>query len=155
MITNPELDHTDHYADLNDLIGTLKPLAMAHLLASHDDPILRDVSRPKPGGLSRWGVDCSSASHLEESHEADFYERGTLIGRINCGIPGLHNLNNATAALAACRMEGIPFARLQDGLNKSPPGRRFDFRGDWEGRLIVDDYAHHPSEVRATLTWPN
>ena len=49
-------------------------------------------------------------------------------------------------------MEGIPFERLVNGLTAlKPPGRRFDLRGTWEGRHIVDDYAHHPSEVKATL----
>ena len=68
-------------------------------------------------------------------------------------MPGLHNLSNATAALAACRMEGIPLEQLVQGLETlKTPGRRFDLRGTWEGRHIVDDYAHHPSEVKATLT---
>jgi len=50
-------------------------------------------------------------------------------------------------------MAGVPFEQLQQGLAQlQAPGRRFDFRGDWQGRQIVDDYAHHPSEVRATLT---
>ena len=50
-------------------------------------------------------------------------------------------------------MEGVPFEALVKGLAQlQAPGRRFDLRGTWEGRHIVDDYAHHPSEVRATLT---
>ena len=158
VITNLELDHTDHYADLNDLIATLKRFGngCTHLLANHDDPILREHFQAQAwwSVSSTEGVDFAALPvTLEGDHtEADFYERGTLIGRINLPMPGLHNLSNATAALAACRMEGIPFARLQEGLSQlSPPGRRFDFRGTWEGRLIVDDYAHHPSEVRATL----
>ena len=67
-------------------------------------------------------------------------------------MAGLHNLSNALAALAACRLAGAPFADLQKALTElTPPGRRFDLRGEWQGRLIVDDYAHHPSEVYATL----
>ena len=57
------------------------------------------------------------------------------------------------AAVAACRLAGASFADLQQALIELvPPGRRFDLRGQWKGRLIVDDYAHHPSEVDATLT---
>jgi UDP-N-acetylmuramate--alanine ligase len=56
------------------------------------------------------------------------------------------------AAIAACRLEGVPFADLQQAVaGLRPPGRRFDCRGIWQGRVIVDDYAHHPSEVAATL----
>ncbi|MGC6482945.1 MAG: UDP-N-acetylmuramate--L-alanine ligase [Synechococcus sp.] len=159
VITNLELDHTDHYADLNDLIATLKRFGdrCTNLLANHDDPILRGHFEAQ----AWWSVSdaervdfAALPVHLRgDRTDADFYERGTLIGRITLPMPGLHNLSNATAALAACRMEGVPFERLQAGLSQlQPPGRRFDFRGDWKGRLVVDDYAHHPSEVRATLT---
>lgn len=158
VITNLELDHTDHYADLNDLIATMQRFGAGceRLLANHDDPILREhfqathwwsVSNPE-------GVDYAALPVALEGDrtEADFYEGGARIGRITLPMPGLHNLSNATAALAACRMEGLPFEQLQLGLSQlRPPGRRFDFRGSWQGRLVVDDYAHHPSEVRATL----
>ena len=158
VITNLELDHTDHYADLNDLIATLQRFGQGceRLLANHDDPILREhfqasawwsVSSPE-------GVDFAALPVALEGDqtEADFYEQGTLIGRITLPMPGLHNLSNATAALAACRMEGVPFERLRQELSQlRPPGRRFDFRGNWQGRQVVDDYAHHPSEVKATL----
>ena len=84
---------------------------------------------------------------------ARFYENGSAVGDFTLPMAGLHNLSNATAALAACRMEGVPFEALVKGLAQlQAPGRRFDLRGTWEGRHIVDDYAHHPSEVRATLT---
>jgi UDP-N-acetylmuramate--alanine ligase len=54
--------------------------------------------------------------------------------------------------VAACRLEGISFAELQQAVTTlQAPGRRFDYRGTWQGRLVVDDYAHHPSEVQATL----
>ena len=158
VITNLELDHTDHYADLADLIATLKRFGEGckRLLANHDDPILREHFQ----AAAWWSVSTAEAVDFAalpvsldgDRTEADFYEHGALIGRITLPMPGLHNLSNATAALAACRLEGIPFEHLQQGLSQlRPPGRRFDYRGNWQGRQIVDDYAHHPSEVRATL----
>ena len=158
VITNLELDHTDHYSGLNDLIATLQRFGAGcqRLLANHDDPILREHFNPS----AWWSVSnpegvtyaCLPVALEGDRTEADFYENGVLIGRISLPMPGLHNLSNATAAIAACRMEGVSFERLQRGLNQlRPPGRRFDYRGTWQGRLIVDDYAHHPSEVRATL----
>ena len=84
---------------------------------------------------------------------ADFYEDGTLVGQLELPLPGRHNLSNATAAIAACRLEGVPFVELQQAISRlQPPGRRFDCRGLWQERIVVDDYAHHPSEVDATLT---
>ena len=159
VITNLELDHTDHYADLNDLIATMQRFSQGcrQLLANHDDPVLR-----KHFDASAWwsvdhveGVDYAAVPVVLDGDrtEAEFYENGSLIGRITVPMPGLHNLSNVTAALAACRMQGLPFASLQKGLSLlRAPGRRFDFRGTWKGRQIVDDYAHHPSEVLATLT---
>jgi UDP-N-acetylmuramate--alanine ligase len=74
------------------------------------------------------------------------------VGSLELPLPGRHNLSNATAAIAACRLEGVPFANLQQAVTRlRPPGRRFDCRGVWRERVIVDDYAHHPSEVAATL----
>jgi UDP-N-acetylmuramate--alanine ligase len=55
--------------------------------------------------------------------------------------------------MAVCRLEGVPFAALREAVARlQPPGRRFDCRGTWRERVVVDDYAHHPSEVAATLT---
>ncbi len=158
VITNLELDHTDHYSGLNDLITTLQRFGTGcrRLLANHDDPILREHfkatawwSVSTPEGVSYASLPVSLEG---DRTEADFYENGELVGRICLPLPGLHNLSNATAAIAACRMEGVPFTQLQQALNQlRPPGRRFDYRGTWQNRQIVDDYAHHPSEVRATL----
>ncbi len=158
VLTNVELDHTDHYPDLQALIATLQHFAGGshRLLANHDCPILRKHFNPDHwwSTESQEGVDFAAIA-LEErgdgSHVA-FYERGTLIGHFELPLPGRHNLSNAAAALAACRLEGVPFSALAEAVSGlQPPGRRFDLRGVWNGRMVVDDYAHHPSEVSATL----
>jgi len=126
------------------------------LLANRDCPVLREHFQ-----ASHWwsingsdGVDFSAiADELHgDSTIATFYEQGEALGQFRLPLPGLHNLSNATAAMAACRLHGVSFAELQravEGLQA--PGRRFDYRGTWHGRQVVDDYAHHPSEVKATL----
>ena len=159
VITNLELDHTDHYRDLDDLITTMRRFAAGcgRLLANQHDPILSEHFQAD----AWWSVQRSNNVDyaalpvaLEGDHTiADLYEQGEHVGRITLPLPGLHNLSNALGALAACRMEGVPLGRLITHLSElKTPGRRFDFRGDWEGRLVVDDYAHHPSEVAATLS---
>ena len=158
LITNLELDHTDHYGGLDDLITTLKRFGngCGRLLANHDDPILRQHFRAD----AWWSVHTSddvdfAALPLQldgDRCQARFFENGKAVGEFTLPMPDLHNLSNATAALAACRMEGLSLERLMGGLAVlQTPGRRFDLRGTWQGRHIVDDYAHHPSEVRATL----
>lgn len=159
LITNLELDHTDHYADLEALIGTLQQFASGcgTLLTNHDCPVLRERFRPDAcWSIERAdGVDFAAIALVEEGDGtlAEFYEQGTKVGQFRLPLPGRHNLSNATGALAACRLEGVPFEALCQAIpSLSAPGRRFDYRGSWQGRLVVDDYAHHPSEVHATLT---
>ena len=158
VLTNIELDHTDHYPDLQSLIDTLRRFAAGsqRLLANHDCPVLREHFQAH----SWWsietaeGVDFAALASEErgDGTRADFYENGVRVGTLELPLPGRHNLSNATAAIAACRLEGVPFADLQAAVaGLQPPGRRFDCRGIWQERVIVDDYAHHPSEVAATL----
>lgn len=158
VITNLELDHTDHYPDLAALIATLQRFGRGcrQLLANRDCPILREHFNASHW----WSTDASdgvdfAAIPLElngDSTVAAFFEQGEQVGTFRLPLPGLHNLSNATAAMAACRLHGVSFAELRlavEGLQA--PGRRFDYRGTWNERQVVDDYAHHPSEVAATL----
>ncbi|MFN7899548.1 MAG: UDP-N-acetylmuramate--L-alanine ligase [Synechococcaceae cyanobacterium] len=158
VLTNVELDHTDHYADLDALIATLQRFARAsgQLLANRDCPILREHFEAQAWWSIRSAEGVSFAAlPLEERGDgtrAAFYEHGLFVGEIQLPLPGRHNLSNATAAIAACRLEGVPFDRLQQAVaGLRSPGRRFDCRGLWQERIVVDDYAHHPSEVAATL----
>jgi len=126
------------------------------LLANHDCPVLREHFQAHSWWSTETaeGVDFAALA-LEERGDgtrADFYENGEPVGTLELPLPGRHNLSNAAAAIAACRLEGVPFADLQAAVaGLRPPGRRFDCRGIWQERVIVDDYAHHPSEVAATL----
>ena len=158
VITNLELDHTDHYSSLDELISTLQRFAGGcdRVLANHDCPILQEHFQPT-AWWSNQSAESVDFAALPLSLEGDrcvarFYEAGQPVGDFTLPMAGLHNLSNATGALAACRMEGVPFDQLVEGLaGLKAPGRRFDLRGTWKGRHIVDDYAHHPSEVQATL----
>ena len=158
VLTNVELDHTDHYPDLEALISTLQTFARGsgQLLANRDCPVLRTHFAADHwwSTLSPEGVDFAVIAREErgDGTSADVYENGAVIGQIDLPLPGRHNLSNAAAALATCRLEGIPFEALQQAISGlRPPGRRFDCRGLWQERVVVDDYAHHPSEVAATL----
>jgi UDP-N-acetylmuramate--alanine ligase len=158
VLTNVELDHTDHYPNLEALISTLQRFGSRSksLLANWDCPVLKQHFKAKHWWSNRSpkGVAFAALATQERGDGtcADFYERGQKVGSFDLPLPGRHNLSNATAAIAACRIEGVSFAELRQAVAAlKPPGRRFDFRGDWQGRLVVDDYAHHPSEVAATL----
>jgi len=158
VITNLELDHTDHYSDLASLITTLQRFAKGsqQLLANRDCPVLREHFNASYwwSTSSSEGVDFAAlAEELNgDSTLATFYENGQAVGQFTLPLPGLHNLSNAVAAMAACRLHGVSFAELRQAVEGlRAPGRRFDYRGTWNDRQVVDDYAHHPSEVSATL----
>jgi UDP-N-acetylmuramate--alanine ligase len=78
--------------------------------------------------------------------------RGTLLGELAVSAPGLHNARNATAAAAVAIEIGVPFEAVQTALGRfAGVARRFQFHGEVDGVHLVDDYAHLPGEVKATL----
>jgi UDP-N-acetylmuramate--alanine ligase len=158
LLTNLELDHTDHYPDLASLVATLQRFAdgCTTLLANRDCPVLREHFQAASWWSTRSseGIDFAAIPQEERGDGtlATWYEHGVALGSLEVPLPGRHNLSNTVAAMAACRLEGVPFADLRQAVaGLRPPGRRFDCRGLWQDRAIVDDYAHHPSEVAATL----
>lgn len=78
--------------------------------------------------------------------------KGRKAGHIRLSVNGLHNVSNALAAIAAASLLDIPMEKIQEGLlSFEGTDRRFQYKGDVNGFHIVDDYAHHPTEIRATL----
>ncbi|MEB3266509.1 MAG: UDP-N-acetylmuramate--L-alanine ligase [Cyanobacteriota bacterium] len=158
VITNLELDHTDHYPNLEALVATMATFAQrcTRLLANGDDPILRHHFQAD----AWWSIVAPDGADFAlvpleqrgDGSRAVFHEGDQAVGEIHLPLPGRHNLSNAAAALAACRLEGVPFAALAAAIGDlRTPGRRFDCRGIWQERVVVDDYAHHPSEVATTM----
>jgi len=78
--------------------------------------------------------------------------QGRLLGLVRLRVPGRHNVANATAALAVTDHLGVPFPTARSALAAfRGVGRRFEIKGEADGVTVVDDYAHHPTEIRATL----
>jgi UDP-N-acetylmuramate--alanine ligase len=85
-------------------------------------------------------------------HSAEAPDELATLGRLTLNVPGRHNLQNALAAIAVGLELGLPFERLADGLRDFRGAeRRFEVRGEPNGILVVDDYGHHPTEIRAVL----
>ena len=160
VITNIELEHVDHYKNLEELIKTMNEFAQncKFLLANFDCKNIKDYIQP-----SKWfstqkidnNIDFSLIPKESNGCEiiAEYYEQGKFIDIIKVPIPGIHNLSNTIAAIAACRKAGISLKDIKKGIEHLKlPERRFDYKGLWENRLIVDDYAHHPSEIDAAIS---
>ena len=82
----------------------------------------------------------------------DMFYKGENLGRLDIYVPGRHLIFDALCAAAAAIAEGIPFESVRQGLaNYKSTQKRFEYKGDYKGAKVVDDYAHHPSEIKATM----
>jgi UDP-N-acetylmuramate--alanine ligase len=79
--------------------------------------------------------------------------QGNSLGKVDLGVPGVHNVNNALAVLVIAHRMELPMALARQALSEfEGTGRRFEVRGVVDGITVIDDYAHHPTEIRATLS---
>ncbi len=157
VVTNIELDHTDHYQTLEEVITTFKIFAehCQTLVGCLDCETVRYRLRPKIGYSLNWDsdadytVDC--VTYSPEGTSARVWERGEILGQLNLLLLGQHNLSNALAAVAVGRLVGLEFEAIASSIATFEGARRrFELRGQCNGICFVDDYAHHPSEIRAT-----
>ncbi|OIN99485.1 MAG: UDP-N-acetylmuramate--L-alanine ligase [Elusimicrobia bacterium CG1_02_56_21] len=162
-VTNIDSDHLDHYGSMENLkeafrrhLGRLPFYGQAALCS--DDPVLREIIPSLKVPLVTCGIDKGadwsardvSFSPAGASYKAFFRGRAKGPVRLRCG--GAHNVRNSLLALAAGSYLGFEFGKLSRGLwNFSGVKRRMDRLGEAAGVDFVDDYGHHPTEIRATL----
>ncbi|MBD3880283.1 UDP-N-acetylmuramate--L-alanine ligase [Phormidium tenue FACHB-886] len=156
VITNIELDHPDHYASLDEVIATFQTFARQcqTLIGCLDSPLVQQVQPTVSYSVCSDGADYTVAQVVYQADGtiAQVYERGTLLGELHLRLLGEHNLSNALAAIAVGRLVGLEFAQIASILTTFEGARRrFERRGEYNQILFIDDYAHHPSEIQATL----
>ncbi|UBF25529.1 UDP-N-acetylmuramate--L-alanine ligase [Kovacikia minuta CCNUW1] len=158
IVTNIELDHPDHYHNLDEVIEIFKTFAdrSQTLIGCIDCASVRDALKPTisysldSNSGADYTVDC--ITYRADGTTARVWERGVILGRLDVGLLGQHNLSNALAAVAVGRLLKLGFATIARAIAAFEGARRrFERRGEYNGILFVDDYAHHPSEIRATL----
>lgn len=161
VVTNVEADHLDIYADLADIQSAFSDFifrAKAIVLCS-DDPGANSLKTPGSAEVIRYGIESPDARLVAHSIEtgggkSSFVVRydGKNVSRIEIPVPGLHNIRNALAALGAGIALGVKVEQMAPGLIRfTRVERRFQILGDFGGVTIIDDYAHHPTEIAATL----
>ncbi|BAY51979.1 UDP-N-acetylmuramate--alanine ligase [Thermostichus vulcanus NIES-2134] len=160
VITNIELDHPDHYNSLEEVVATFQQFAdqAEIVIACADCPNIRDrLHHPRllTYSLQRQAAVDYCVDHIQYTAEgttARVWERGTSLGILQLNVLGAHNLQNALAVIAVGRYLGIDFATIAAALLEFRGARRrFEERGQVNGIRFIDDYAHHPSEIMATL----
>jgi UDP-N-acetylmuramate--alanine ligase len=158
VITNAELDHPDHYGSLDEVVETFQVFASRCqvVVGSIDCETVRDRLSPKityslhvESGAD-YTVD--QVEYQADGTTARVWERGYLLGDLRLALLGQHNLSNALAAVAVGRYLGLEFAAIAQAIAPFIGAhRRFEHRGQGNQVQFVDDYAHHPSEIQATL----
>jgi UDP-N-acetylmuramate--alanine ligase len=168
VVTNLEADHLDIYRDLDDIRGAfgqyVRPARYVVLCA--DDPGANALGTPSSAEVIRYGL-VPAAREGGHAHARLVAEHprsvnggtaftvvydGDTLGEVQLAVPGVHNVRNALAAIAA----GLALGATLDGMRAGLAAfggveRRFQRLGEAGGVAVVDDYAHHPTEIRATL----
>lgn len=172
VVTNIDADHLDYYTGgLEEIKDTFVsfinkvPFYGLAVLCLEDRNITEVIPRIKKRFMT-YGL--SSQADLRATHvKLDGFNtsftahyKGYRLGEISFKMPGAHNVLNALACTAVALELDVPFDKIQEGFAAfGGVGRRFTVKGDKNGIMVVDDYGHHPAEIRATLSaarngWP-
>jgi UDP-N-acetylmuramate--alanine ligase len=155
IVTNIELDHTDHFKDVDavrdlfaEFVAGLPADGLAVLCA--DDERARSLE--SPARRVTYGFSQQADYRCGEGRPFAIHHDGRELGVVNLRQPGRHNVQNATGAAAMALECGISFSDVAGALERFPGAhRRLEFLGVFQGAAVYDDYGHHPTKVRATL----
>jgi UDP-N-acetylmuramate--alanine ligase len=164
VVTNIDREHMDHYTDMTDVRKCFAdfvnkvPFYGAAILCL-DDPhvqaVIPEVVRRRiTYGLSAQADIAAREVRYDKQFGSVFQVRreGEAVGEVSLQVPGLHNIYNSLAAVAVGLELEVPFDVIAGALSEfAGVNRRFQFKGEAAGVIVVDDYGHHPTEVRATL----
>ena len=164
VVTNVEDDHMDHYGTMEKIIAAFRTFIDqvdedGTAILCFENEILRNLAAETKRRVISYAID-READYRAADIEAHgsiisftVFERGVELGRVSLNIPGRHNVLNALACIAVARLAGVEFAQIQDALaGFHGAKRRFQTKGKERGVWVVDDYAHHPTEIAVTLT---
>lgn len=163
VILNVDNDHLDYFGSLDNVIASFHKfagLAKEAVIVNADDANAMKATEGITGKtIIRYGMEDSldwSAKNCRLKNgaygEYDLYHQGKFFTAVKLGVPGSHNISNSMAAAAAAYWCGATAEQIAEGLDSfHGAGRRFEFLGTFSGVTIADDYAHHPTEIAATL----
>ena len=163
IITNIELEHTDCYKDIQDLQNAFIQFCKAipfygELIVCIDSPAAREIIPKIERPMTTYGRSRDAAyraKNLRFHNNKSTYNVFRLeecLGEIELNVPGEHNIMNSLATVALGIEMGLSFNEIKMGISKyNGVRRRFEIKGVYNDIMIVDDYAHHPTEIKATL----
>ena len=166
IILNIDSDHLDYFKDIEHIVSSFDRFAKlvppdGTVIAYDANPFVNSVVRDLPCKLITFGFNDQSTYYAADIHfnsfgmpAYDLYYQGEKLCTLQLSVPGEHNVANSLAAVACCHSLGVDIADIVSTLESfTGTQRRFDVMGITRNNIrVVDDYAHHPTEIRATLT---
>ena len=164
VVLNVAADHLDFFKDLADIQHSFRAFAdlvpdRGMVVANWDDEGVRAAFKDYPRPLCRCSVKDKSVEVYAENvsffdgfGDFDVIAEGKNYAHVSLRVPGSHNVANALCAAAAAYVLGVDGSAVEEGLGEFiGAGRRFEYKGEFNGAKVYDDYAHHPDELRALL----
>ncbi|HBG46882.1 MAG TPA: UDP-N-acetylmuramate--L-alanine ligase [Deltaproteobacteria bacterium] len=172
VVTNIDREHMDHYSDMEEVKGAFldfmnKVPFYGCAVICLDHPVIQGLIPKITRRFSSYGFTAQADFHARKiTHDGmktsfEVWHENRCLGSVTLNLPGEHNVYNSLAAITVGRELEIPFDRIKAGLEGfTGVERRFHVRGEAGGITVVDDYGHHPEEIKAVLRaarkgWPN
>lgn len=165
VILNIEEDHLDFFKDIDDIRHSFKAFAEklpddGTLIINGEIDNIGEITENLKCRVITYGLKDCFEYHAKNitfnelgAGRFDLYHNGTYIDHIELSVTGLHNVSNALSAVATAEALHLPFEAVKAGLKAfEGTDRRFEYKGEFNGVTVIDDYAHHPTEIAATLT---
>ena len=164
IILNIDADHLDFFKDIDDIRHSFRLFAEklpedGTLIINKEIPHIEEIIKGLSCEIITYALNGAAqytAENIvfdETAHPSfDCLYEGKKIGRFSLSVPGIHNVSNALSAIALSRKVGMSVETIQKGLlHFGGTDRRFQYKGKVAGVTVIDDYAHHPTEIAATL----
>lgn len=157
IVTNIELEHTECYKDIDEIIKTFEEFANKahHVIACGDDKNVRKMNLKND--VTYYGFDdcndvvCKNVTLDENGSKFDVYIKGKLYGHFDIPLFGNHMILNALACITVCNMEGVDTEKIHTLLHTFKNAKRRFKEKKFGSVVTIDDYAHHPTEIKVTI----
>jgi UDP-N-acetylmuramate--alanine ligase len=163
VVTTLEPEHLDYYKDFQEIKSAFLEFAnkvpfYGRVILCWDERNVRDLIPQIERPVTTYGLSAEAdlkAGSLRFEENLSRFEvasGGGSLGEVRLSVPGAHNVKNSLAAIAVGRELDVPWDKIRGGLEKfKGVHRRFEIKGEVNGVMVVDDYAHHPTEIEQTL----
>ena len=159
IVTNIDFDHPDYFNDEHDMFDAFQSFVnqVKDTVVICGDDRLASQLKPANAKTIKYGFNegndyqIKNVQTTSEHSKFDVYKNSELLGTFTMAVFGLHDISNATAAIALSDINGISVEKIQESLDQYKPAERRFSEHKIGNNVIVDDYAHHPSEIKATI----